>query len=100
MKILTNKKYEELMQTITDLQMEYASSKHDNSTYYEQVEYLRKANNKLADKCSLFEQLSNDCVKYDCEIKELKKEIRNLKSLLTKNGIEYKKEKKNGKPRN
>lgn len=97
MKILTNKKYEELMQTITNLQMEYASAKHDNSTYYEQVEYLRKANIDLDKK---LEQLMADCIKNDSDIKDYKKEIKFLKSLLTKNGIVYKKGEKNGKPKN
>ena len=38
-------------------------------------------------------KLGNAIEKYDLDLKESKKEIDNLKRLLTKNGIKYKKEK-------
>jgi len=85
MKILSKKKYEKLQDCLAELQMDYADAKEQLNLYNEQVAYLQDklncANNRI-------EQLG-------CEIDDKNKEIKKFKTLLTKNGISYKKEKNN-----
>lgn len=85
MKILSSKKYEKLQQCLTDLQMDYADAKDQMDLYLKQVAYLQDelnyANNKI-------EQLG-------FVIDDKNKEIKRLKTLMTKNGVSYKKEIKN-----
>lgn len=83
MKIISNKKYEKLQQTLVDLQLDLNEAYEDNKTYNMQVEHL------LEEKRILLA----DNQKMECDILDYKKEIKKLKTLLTKNKIEYKKEK-------
>ena len=82
MKILSNKRYEKLKQCLTELQMDMNDAREQMDLYNSQVAYLQdnvnQANNKI-------EQLG-------WEIDDKNKEIKRLKTLLTKNGISYKKE--------
>lgn len=82
-KIMTKKKYEKLQQCLVDLQMDINDAHEQMDLYLKQVAYLQDelnyANNKT-------EQLG-------CVIDEKNKEIKRLKTLMTKNGISYKKEK-------
>ena len=41
MKIISNKKYEEMEQMIVDLQLDLNDAKSDNGIYHRQVEYLQ-----------------------------------------------------------
>lgn len=86
MKILSKKKYEKLQECLTELQMDYADAKDQMKIYDEQVNYLQnKLNTTL-----------NDLEKVSLDLEDKNKEIKRLKTLLTKNGIIYKKEVKNG----
>lgn len=87
MKILSKKKYNKLQECLTELQMDYADAKDQMKIYDEQVNYLQnKLNTTL-----------NDLEKVSLDLEDKNKEIKRLKTLLTKNGIIYKKEVKNGK---
>lgn len=87
MKILSKKKYNKLQECLTELQMDYADAKDQMKIYDEQVNYLQnKINTTL-----------NDLEKVSLDLEDKNKEIKRLKTLLTKNGIIYKKEVKNGK---
>ena len=83
-KIMTKKKYEKLQQCLVDLQMDINDAHEQMELYLKQVAYLQDelnyANNKI-------EQLG-------IIIDEKNKEIKRLKTVMTKNGISYKKEKK------
>lgn len=87
MKILSKKRYEEIKQKLTDVALDLQSEKTDNELYKQQVEYLTNSINDKQHEVSLL----------NAKIDECKKEIKYLKTLLTKNGIQYKKEDKNGK---
>ena len=87
MKIMSKKQYEKLQQCMVELQLDLDEERKDNLTYKAQVEALLKARKEL-EEASI--RISND-------LYESNKEIKRLKTLLTKNGIKYKKEDKNGK---
>ena len=82
MKILSKKKYEKLQECLTELQMDINDAREQMDLYNSQVAYLQdninQANNKI-------EQLG-------WVIDDKNKEIKRLKTLMTKNGINYKKE--------
>lgn len=79
MRIISNKRYEEISQELTNLNLDIKDLKEQIDIYDEQVTYLVKGNKEL--------ESNNEF---------LKKETKRLKSLLTKNGINYKKENKDG----
>lgn len=81
MKIMSKKTYEKLQQCLTELQMDYSDAKDQMDLYNNQVAYLQDEINLAYNK---IEQLGWD-------IDDKNKEIKRLKTLLTKNGIEYKK---------
>ena len=84
MKIFTNKKWNEYNDQFVDIQLENRDLKEDNGKYVEQVKTIVNINNDLTNTiCGLEEKL-----------KDAKKEIRRLKTLCTKNKINYKEEKK------
>jgi capsule polysaccharide export protein KpsE/RkpR len=84
MKILSSKKYEKLQQCLVDLQMDINDAHEQMDLYLKQVAYLQDelnyANNKLE--------------QFGIIIEEKNKEIKRLKTLMTKNGVSYKKEAK------
>lgn len=82
MKILSKKKYEKLQQAMVNLQMDLNDAKEDNKTLEAQVKYLQ-------DQVKANEQLTS-------ELYDKNKEIKRLKTLLTKNKINYKKDDKDG----
>lgn len=87
MKILLKKSYEKLQQCMTNLQMDLNDAHEQLRLYDEQVKYLR---NLHSDNTTVVNNLTD-------LVNEKNKEIRKLKTLLTKNGISYKKEDKSGK---
>ena len=82
MKIMSKKQYEKLQQAMVDLQMDLNDAREDNKTLEAQVKYLQ-------DQLKANEQLTS-------ELYDKNKEIKKLKTLLTKNKINYKKEDKDG----
>ena len=80
---MTKKKYEKLQQCLVDLQMDLNDYREQMDLYLKQVAYLQDelnyANNKI-------EQLG-------IIIDEKNKENKRIKTVMTKNGISYKKEK-------
>lgn len=89
MKILTNKTWEKFNNEYIDFQLEIADLKDDNNNYKDQVDTIVKINREL----------SETIVGLEEKLKDTKKEIVRLKTLCTKNKIDYKvkKESKNGK---
>lgn len=84
MKILSSKKYEKLQQCLTELQMDINDAHEQMDLYLKQVAYLQDQTNYANNKLEQFEIIIDD----------KNKEIKRLKTLLTKNGINYKKEEK------
>lgn len=84
MKILSKKKYEKLQQCLVDLQMDINDAHEQMDLYLKQVAYLQDELNYANNKLEQFEII----------IEEKNKEIKRLKTLMTKNGVSYKKEEK------
>lgn len=86
-KIISGKKYEEMEQKLVDLQLDLNNKIDDEQKYLKQINYLQNEIEKG-------NQVSNDFSKVIGEdfvkIETQKLLIKNLKSLLTKNGIDYK----------
>ena len=83
MKIFSNKKYEELVQKLTDLGLEIEYQKSQNEILDRQVKVLLEA----------IDEEKFTTAKLESDLIDAKKETKRLKTLLTKNKIEYKKEK-------
>lgn len=83
MKILSNKKWKEINEQYVDVQLLNADLKSDNDTYRNQVNTIVDINRELNNTIALMEE----------ELTECKKEIRKLKTLCTKNKIDYKSKK-------
>ena len=49
MKIISNKKFDEMNQQLVELQLELASARQDNETYLFQVRFLQEKIKKLQD---------------------------------------------------
>ena len=84
MKIFTSKKWKEYNNSYIDLQLENADLKSDNENYNKQIDLFITAN----------KELSTTIIRLELETEKLKKEVRRLKTLCTKNKIDYKEEKK------
>lgn len=101
MKIISRKKYEKINQQMVDLQMDLNQALDDEKKYLKQVNYLQNEIEKE-------KKVSNDfskVIEEDFVIIEGQKDtIKKLKTLLTKNKIDYKslldKESKNVKTTN
>ena len=85
MKILSKKSYEKLQQCLTELQMDFTDTKEQLQIYDEQVVYLNEELRNCKD----------EVIKLSWELDDKNREIKRLKTLLTKNNIKYKKEDKN-----
>ena len=85
MKILSKKKYEKLQQCLTNLQMDMNDAHEQMDLYLKQVAYLQDQLNYTNNKLEQLEIIIDD----------KNKEIKRLKTLMTKNGVSYKKEAKN-----
>lgn len=87
MKIISGKRWEEINQKLVDLELDLRKAKDDEQKYLKQINYLQNEIEKG-------NQVSNDFSKVIGEdfvkIETQKLLIKNLKSLLTKNGIDYK----------
>lgn len=87
MKIISSKKFEEMNQTLVDLQMELNDKVLENATLEEQVAYLQK---EIAKALKHTSELTT-IISSDTRIIEEKTiTIKKLKTLLTKNKIDYK----------
>lgn len=86
MKILSKKNYEKLQQCLTNLQMDMNDANEQMDLYLKQVAYLQDQLNYTNNKLEQLEIIIDD----------KNKEIKRLKTLLTKNKISYKKENNNG----
>ena len=87
MKIISNKKWEEINQEIVNLKLDLNEARRDNDTYLEQVEYLQ---NSIKTETSISDDLVETIEEYEIRMKKQKDTIRTLKTLLTKNNIDYK----------
>lgn len=93
MKILSNKKYSDLEQKFVELQLDLNESQKDNETYLKQVSVINEKNKEL-EKC--VEELEDKKIELEISLKKAQeketqktKEIKKLKSLLTKNKVDY-----------
>ena len=81
MKILSGKEQKKFNDQFIDLQLDYNQAKEDEAKYMAQIDFLREKNTELG----------NELDKLSVELLNKKAEIKILKTLLTKNKIEYKK---------
>lgn len=82
MKILSNKKMEEIKQELTNYELTEKSYLRQIKILSDKLQDIKKANDDHA----------NMLVKFEYDEKDYKKEIKRLKTLLTKNKIAYNKE--------
>lgn len=87
MKIISSKKWEEMNQELVNLQLDLSEARRDNDTYLEQVKYLQE---NLKTETSISDDLVETIEEYEIRMKKQKDTIRTLKTLLTKNNINYK----------
>ena len=88
MKIISGKRWEEMNQTLIDLQMDLNDMKGNNAILIEQRDYLK---NELENEKTASNGFSKVIEEYYIKIEKQRMLIRNLKALLTKNGIDYSK---------
>jgi len=86
-KIISGKKYEEMEQKLVDLQLDLNDKLEEEAKYLKQVKYLQK---ELENEKTASNAFSKVVEEYFVKIESQKLLIKNLKSLLTKNGIDYK----------
>ncbi len=87
MKIISNKKWEEMNQELVNIQLDLNEARRDNDTYLEQVKYLQK---QLENEKTASDAFSKVIEEYFVKIEIQRNIIRKLKTLLTKNKIDYK----------
>ena len=87
MKIISKKEWEKINQTMVNLQLDYNDLKIDNNLLEEQVKYLQK---ELENEKTASDAFSKVIEEYYVKIENQRMLIRNLKTLLTKNKIDYK----------
>lgn len=88
MKIISNKKWEEMEQKLVDLQLDLSKALDDEQTYLKQINYLQK---ELENEKTASNAFSNVIEEYFVKIESQKDTIKKLKTLLTKNKIDYSK---------
>ena len=88
MKIISGKRWENMNQMLVDLQLDINDLKGNNAALIEQRDYLQK---ELENEKTASNAFSNVIEEYYEKIETQKMLIRNLKALLTKNGIDYSK---------
>lgn len=91
LKIMTKKQWDKFNNEYIDLQLENADLKSDNLNYKDQVDFIVHNNEQLAESNT---DLVFTIAKVENKLKDAKKEIRRLKTLCTKNKIDYKEESK------
>lgn len=91
LKIMTMKKWNNFNNEFIDLQLENADLKNDNANYKDQVDTIVALNEKYQNANN---ELSALVAETAVKLTDAKKEIRRLKTLCTKNKINYKEEKK------
>lgn len=86
-KIISGKKYEKMEQMLVDLQLDLNKALDDEQTYLKQINYLQKElENEKEFAKGTCETIGRDIV----QIASQKDIIKKLKTLLTKNKIDYK----------
>ena len=92
MKILTNRRYNEMEREFVELQLDLQQAKDDNKLYQIQVDTL---NNKIKNNESKFKakiaELEASLIESQNDISSKNNEIKKLKNLLTRNKVNYKK---------
>ena len=92
MKILTNRRYNEMEQEFVELQLDLQHAKDDNEIYQIQVETL---NNKIKNGESKLKariaELEASLIELQNDISSKNNEIKKLKNLLIRNKVSYKK---------
>ena len=84
MKIISKKEWEKINQTMVNLQLDYNDKIQENALLEEQVKYLQKAlENERQNNIEFINIYEVETIKY-------KNTIKKLKTLLTKNKIDYK----------
>lgn len=86
-KIISGKKYEKMEQMLVDLQMDLNKALDDEQTYLKQINYLQK---ELENEKTASNAFSKVIEEYFVKIENQKDTIKKLKTLLTKNKIDYK----------
>ena len=87
MKIISNKKWEKMEQMLVDLQLDLNKALDDEQTYLKQINYLQK---ELENEKTASNAFSKVIEEYFVKIESQKDIIKKLKTLLTKNKIDYK----------
>ena len=87
MKIISGKQWEKINQELIDLRLDINMAKDDEKKYLKQIEYLQKELNNEKTASDAFSKVIEE---YFVKIETQRLLIKNLKSLLTKNGIDYK----------
>ena len=87
MKIISNKKWEKMEQMLVDLQLDLNKALDDEQTYLKQINYLQK---ELENEKTASNAFSKVIEEYFVKIESQKDTIKKLKTLLTKNKIDYK----------
>ena len=87
MKIISGKKYEKMEQMLVDLQLDLNKALDDEQTYLKQINYLQK---ELENEKTASNAFSKVIEEYFVKIESQKDIIKKLKTLLTKNKIDYK----------
>ena len=86
-RIISGKKWEEMNQKLIDLQMDLSDAKNDNELYQRQVEYLQ---DKIKSTKEDIEEYAGVLNLTTAKLEEEKNITKKLKTLLTKNKIDYK----------
>ena len=86
-KIISGKKYEKMEQMLVDLQLDLNKALDDEQTYLKQINYLQK---ELENEKTASNAFSKVIEEYFVKIESQKETIKKLKTLLTKNKIDYK----------
>lgn len=86
-KIISGKRYEKMEQMLVDLQLDLNKSLDDEQTYLKQINYLQK---ELENEKTASNAFSKVIEEYFVKIESQKDTIKKLKTLLTKNKIDYK----------
>ena len=95
MKILSNKKWEEINQRFVDYQLDVADLEEDCKIYLSQISALQSKIETLkveiAEREDKENELLNTVEHYSSELEELTKKVSSLKRLCTKSCVDYSK---------
>ena len=87
MKIISKKKFEKMEQMLVDLQLDLNDAREDEQKYLKQIDYLQNSINAARKD---IEEYANVLTFTTSKLEEEKAITKKLKTLLTKNKIDYK----------